>query len=1013
MEYRITYEEMDLAKFMTSDSCSMGEDFSQKKKEMCQQISIPKCKSPSENLHKQKKIQNNIDEISDIEIIFENVVAQPPKMENINTERTPSPLPIKNIFDTCNNNPLKAVRRLKFDSNDGETSQMDNNSLNVNVQKLKRKCKENFTAFKKIQILSSGLDENVATHSEEKLLEESSKCDEAEKDYIIYSVGNSFNEKSQFSNLSQITGANCDVLKYGTKEKDSHSPIKRLKSNFAPRKNVQTLKRTGVYQNLSQISSDMLNVNKSFRGSKSVNVQYSQTNVSGSQSCNFSQNSFSNQAFMETDNISSSVSLSQKSETLSDSSDKQCSQNLLQATVNPHPGEKQSFSNKNNNNVNNNNNTLWKSKYRNEQGIYLENLLRIIKAITLSSKDWELFNNHEQQLILNFTELSLANQKLYLRLLLRKIGWIRKAKLDYPEICNINDVDAIIDELSSNNFILKETHMELSEILAVLTLPEIKQLSRDVEVKRSGNKNDIMKRLINHSTTSVDNSDIHERALVILGSCCKLNVGVYKLFMRILILYYLPRFQCDDEGGPQADLPTLLTLNMKNMKFPNYQLIRDQDIFRSRNDLIRLEKVKELDSNIRESMENKEWKKAFDYCKEAEDLYKKSVEDEELSNYERSLPSYLRVFTATSALVFILNLRVDILQALRKYQAAMNQLHELLTQTSHLQDFRGHWYNRLALNLHHHLNKPDQALLIIHVALYEQEVSSAHKLSLSQRALRIGQQNLHFKPELNEMPLQHLWVIPSNTIKGKSLERTKIGHKRKFLSTDANQKECFVEQYAKENYRKKGYPEGLHGESIIANSLFGLLFWDIIYASVPDAFRSKDQVAPLDLDTPYFYASRKALIESRLSSMYTWDEGMIRKELETVWEEHVGQHSLVAWGLLRNLHYLKGLVLSLGISVVAAICERLAKDHRFSKTGFPDLIVWNPHKKIHRIVEVKGPGDVLSSNQSIWMDYLIDSNAAVEVCHVIDSSQKLAKGKKKPVSIKQKDEKTFHRRNKD
>ena len=37
---------------------------------------------------------------------------------------------------------------------------------------------------------------------------------------------------------------------------------------------------------------------------------------------------------------------------------------------------------------------------------------------------------------------------------------------------------------------------------------------------------------------------------------------------------------------------------------------------------------------------------------------------------------------------------------------------------------------------------------------------------------------------------------------------------------------------------------------------------------------------------------------------------------------------------------------SLGLGVVAAICERLAKDHRFTRSGFPDLIVWNSEEKV-------------------------------------------------------------------
>lgn len=1004
MEYKEKYEKMELVKSNTSSNCNAAEVFCQKKKEKCKKLSTSTYPNTSKYFQNEKGKQSSADEISDIEIIFENVVTQTPKMESLNSERTPSPIPIKNILDVCDKNPLKAVRRLKFDCNEQKTPRTNTLRLNeIKIENRKRKCMENHTESQKKIIIPSGLNDNDFTYSKVKLLKGNTVSDKADKDNV-FSTSQNFKRNSECSISLKNSEASFNDLDCKTQGKINRSPKKREKGNFIPRKNIQTLKRTGMYQNLSQVSSSMLNYNKSFRRSKSDPSQYSNSHrglyshsqISESQSSDSinTENASSSFSASQKSDIST-LSLSQNSDTLSDSSEKQCSQNVLQPTVTPNLVEESSNSSLHKTN------DLWKSRYRHEKGIYLENFQRVLKAIFLSSKDLNLFDSCEQQMINGFSDISLAGQKLYLRLFLRKIGWIRKSKLNYPQICNINDVGAIIDELSSSKFVFKAICMDLSEILAVLTLPEVRQLARDVEVKCSGTKNALMKDLIKHSKTIEDGSDtILKRALMVLGSCCKLNVNVYKVFMRILILYFLPRFQCDDEGGPQAHLPSLLHLNMKNMKFPSYQVIRGQDIFRSRKDLISLETVKELESNIRESMENKEWKKALQYCKDANDLYKKSVEDEELRDFEISLPSFLRLFTATSALVFILNLQVDILQALRKYQAAMNQLHELLSQKTHLQDFRGHWYNRLALNLHRHLNKPNQALLIIHVALYEREVSSPHKLSLIQRALSIGQQHSHLIPEINKIPKHIVWAVPTNTIQGRSLQRSKSGHKRKFLSTDGNREECSVEQLAKEHYKKKGYTEGLHGENLIANSLFGMLFWDIIYASVPDAFRSQDQVAPLDLDTPHFYASRKGLIDTRLSLMSTWNEAMLQKELERVWQQHVGQDSLVAWYAFKNLNFLKGLVLSLGITTVAAICERLSKDHRFSKTGFPDLIVWNPCKKISRIVEVKGPGDVLSSNQSIWMDYLIDNNAAVEVCHVTDNSQRSAKKKKRCVQIK-------------
>ena len=37
------------------------------------------------------------------------------------------------------------------------------------------------------------------------------------------------------------------------------------------------------------------------------------------------------------------------------------------------------------------------------------------------------------------------------------------------------------------------------------------------------------------------------------------------------------------------------------------------------------------------------------------------------------------------------------------------------------------------------------------------------------------------------------------------------------------------------------------------------------------------------------------------------------------------------------------------MAIHAGICERLAKHHRFTRSGLPDLIVWNPQTKVSSI----------------------------------------------------------------
>ncbi len=50
----------------------------------------------------------------------------------------------------------------------------------------------------------------------------------------------------------------------------------------------------------------------------------------------------------------------------------------------------------------------------------------------------------------------------------------------------------------------------------------------------------------------------------------------------------------------------------------------------------------------------------------------------------------------------------------------------------------------------------------------------------------------------------------------------------------------------------------MHSEGGIWGTLFGLAMWSVLFADVPNAFRSPFQSAPLDLDTAAFYPARQA-----------------------------------------------------------------------------------------------------------------------------------------------------------
>jgi Fanconi-associated nuclease 1 len=95
---------------------------------------------------------------------------------------------------------------------------------------------------------------------------------------------------------------------------------------------------------------------------------------------------------------------------------------------------------------------------------------------------------------------------------------------------------------------------------------------------------------------------------------------------------------------------------------------------------------------------------------------------------------------------------------------------------------------------------------------------------------------------------------------------------------------------------------GIHDEGSTIRSLFGLIFWDIIYGHpVADVFRSSYQHEPLDLRSGEFYRHRKEKIDKRLENLCKWDMKYVQHFMEKMFKENQGKESVVNWQRLWNL----------------------------------------------------------------------------------------------------------------
>ena len=185
------------------------------------------------------------------------------------------------------------------------------------------------------------------------------------------------------------------------------------------------------------------------------------------------------------------------------------------------------------------------------------------------------------------------------------------------------------------------------------------------------------------------------------------------------------------------------------------------------------------------------------------------------------------------------------------------------------------------------------------------------------------------------------------------------------------------------HFSSDGTTQALHAEGAIFNSLLGLLFWEVIYdVDVPDAFRDPCQSLPYDWDTDHFYSARRTEIEVRLAELRSVEREELAEEVVTSWAQHQDTLSLVSWSVLSSEKMVRQLVLCFEPLGLVSVLERLVTDHRSTRSGLPDLTLWNPEDGTVKCVEVKGPGDKLSTKQILWIRFLNSVGISSEVCHV-------------------------------
>lgn len=582
------------------------------------------------------------------------------------------------------------------------------------------------------------------------------------------------------------------------------------------------------------------------------------------------------------------------------------------------------------------------------------------------------------------TALSDDSLKLFTRLYMRKGPWFRMSKIFYPEI---SDCKGAVLELTAAGFMCSLESMneiqddDLKEVLNTLNIDELREMASTVNNKLQNSACKSGKRqkkchygtkkqdLIGLLVSSYKNSLCYNLSSLILSktsTCIRITIATESLMWCAERLFFL--------NGEQ-DFSSFILVDLGIVKYPTYNCTEPEPIFKTRNDFLCYEEAIEVAQIMDESLdENKH--DLVTKCIEVSDIQISNFSEADQSSSSASGTTLSSCFSASWVYSKVVLLGVSFLEHKQSYTDAINLLRRLLIKfTSDRR--RGYWTLRLSVDLEH-LGYINESLQVAEDGLLDPWVRAGSRMALQRRVLRLGKPPRRWKvPSYSnsvkrKIPEVHIQGIPLNS---------KMGFKSIFYNENGEQ--CGVEELALEYYAGEGGGwQGVHTESGIWLTMFGLLMWDIIFSDVPNAFCTKFQTAPLDLETDSFYAVRESLIEKQLEKI---KDGMAEEILITSWQSNEGTACRgVNWDR-HSLSELRAAVTCIGGGPLSSILRHLAQDYRSWSSGMPDLLLWRFHDNYRgeaKLVEVKGPRDRLSEQQRAWLLFLMDCGFTTEVLKV-------------------------------
>ncbi|KAJ9647700.1 hypothetical protein H2204_000330 [Knufia peltigerae] len=223
------------------------------------------------------------------------------------------------------------------------------------------------------------------------------------------------------------------------------------------------------------------------------------------------------------------------------------------------------------------------------------------------------------------------------------------------------------------------------------------------------------------------------------------------------------------------------------------------------------------------------------------------------------------------------------------------------------------------------------------------------------------------------------------------------GAKTIWLDTLDTNESVSVEAMCLSHYRRVLGYKGYHSEGGILRTIFGLLFYDILFFDpyIPNVFQTAYQTCPLDLHTDSFFSSRVPEILARANRI---SNGEAAEIVGRVWDENHERRTCVVgvrWDGFEREDLLECVACWDG-QALATVMLVMAQEYQSRGGGVPDLVLWRVRGPGNAgdagggggggevvFVEVKSANDRLSDTQRLWISVLLGAGVKVELCHAV------------------------------